>query len=142
MSEPDGGDSHRYEVGYRRPPTEHRFQKGKSGNPTGKSKLKARKKIIVDDIMSVFLRESRKPVVIVENGKSITLTMNEAIMRRLVHSAAKGELAALKQYVILKREADIRTSEMAMPEADEMQEMSSIELMNAYKKFVQQTTPR
>jgi hypothetical protein len=26
-----------YKVGYGRPPKQHRFQKGKSGNPTGKN---------------------------------------------------------------------------------------------------------
>jgi hypothetical protein len=35
-------DSAAYEVGYRRPPKQHQFQKGRSGNPTGTNRKPAR----------------------------------------------------------------------------------------------------
>ena len=61
-----------YEVGYAKPPTEHRFRKGASGNPSGRPKGARNKPKAVDTRYGMrppeeYLRiEAYRPVVIRE----------------------------------------------------------------------------
>jgi hypothetical protein len=78
-------------VGYRRPPTQHRFKKGASGNPRGRPR-KARPKpsggsISVADLV---IAEAYRPITIRENDEPVTLPMIQAVMRSLGVAAVKG----------------------------------------------------
>jgi Family of unknown function (DUF5681) len=89
------------EVGYRRPPLGGRFQKGRSGNPSGRPRGSA-------NLATILTKTLREKVVINENGQRKTLTKLQAAVKQLVNKAASGELRALQQLVELAREAEAK----------------------------------
>jgi Family of unknown function (DUF5681) len=78
-----------YKVGYRKPPKESQFQKGKSGNSSGRPKRDP-------GIAAVFRKVSKQKVTV--NGRSGQqfITKLEASMTQLANKAASGDLKALK----------------------------------------------
>jgi hypothetical protein len=79
-----------YEVGYGRPPKETRFTPGKSGNPKGRPK---RKRSLAADLR----KEVERMVEVVENGKERRVSIQAAVMRRLVNDAiGRGNMAAMR----------------------------------------------
>lgn len=93
----DGNGSlhHAYDVGYRRPPTEHRFRKGQSGNPGGRPRG-AKNRPKVDNGFGMraaeeYLRhEAYRPVRIREGDELIELPAIQAVFRAMGVAAMKG----------------------------------------------------
>jgi hypothetical protein len=82
-------------VGYGSPPAEHRFQKGRSGNPRGRPRKAKRDTSSIDLVFSNYmsdlvLAEAARPIQIRENGKTIELPMIQAVVRSLGVAALKG----------------------------------------------------
>lgn len=78
-----------YEVGYKRPPREHQFKPGQSGNPKGRPKIN---KNFVDDITD----ELNEVIIIKEAGKTKKITKQRGFVKRLVNDALNGKVAATK----------------------------------------------
>ena len=76
-----------YEVGYGKPPRHTRFQKGRSGNPTGRPR--GRKNMAT--LLSAALDAS---IIVVENGRRKKITKREAIVTQLVNKSASADLKA------------------------------------------------
>jgi len=72
-----------YEVGYGRPPVATRFQPGRSGNPSGRRKG-------LRSVAETLQRELGKTVAVRDGDKERRITMQEAIIRGLVHDAVRG----------------------------------------------------
>lgn len=91
-----------YEIGYRKPPREHRFKKGQSGNPGGRPK-----KLDIDLEQSVFERASsamfqrqlQRPVTVRDGGQIKTMPALEALQMQLMNDALKGDRFARKHLV-------------------------------------------
>jgi hypothetical protein len=84
-----------YVVGYGNPPAHTRFKRGQSGNPAGRRRGSKN--------FSTELKERlQERVVIIESGKTKTISMQEAITKQLVNKAAGGELRAISLVVTLK----------------------------------------
>ena len=77
-----------YKVGYKKPPEHGRFQKGQSGNPSGRSKKKA------PSITMILQRELEALLTIQEGGKTVTISKKEALIKQFVNQAIKGKPAA------------------------------------------------
>lgn len=108
----------RYSVGYRRPPAEHRFRKGQSGNPGGRPKG-AKNRPKVDNGFGMrgaeeYLRhEAYRPVRIREGDELIELPAIQAVFRAMGVAAMKGNRFAQKTLSELvtgleQRDADAR----------------------------------
>lgn len=92
----------RYEVGYGKPPAEHRFVKGRSGNPRGRPKGAKNKSSQVNTdygrkpTEDFLLMEAYRPVTIREGEQVIQLPAIQAVFRALGVSAMKGNRLAQK----------------------------------------------
>jgi hypothetical protein len=87
-----------YEVGYGKPPKKSQFQKGVSGNPTGRPKKPV-------DFDQQLLQEANLPFVFTENGRPIRITKQRVAIRQLMHKAMKGDVNAIKAFRDYQRQA-------------------------------------
>jgi hypothetical protein len=73
-----------YLVGYRRPPVHSRFKPGQSGNPSGR--VKGSK-----NLKSLFHQILNEQIPLIDGSQSKKVTKGEAVIRRLVIGALKGD---------------------------------------------------
>ena len=103
-----------YEVGFGKPPKEHRFAKGKSGNPTGKKRRRKpdNEQSVALHVRSLFAEE----VTITQNGKIEKLPMTAVLARKLLQRAMAGDVRMIKLLLDLqgqgKKEANSRIDEL------------------------------
>jgi hypothetical protein len=87
-----------YKVGPGKPPLETRFQKGTSGNPSGRPKI--------ESLREMFLKVANKRVGSIaaeEDGIDAELSKLEAAMLAMFESARQGDNVAMKQVLMLTR---------------------------------------
>jgi hypothetical protein len=87
-----------YQVGYKKPPPQHRFTKGRSGNPLGRPK----KPKTINTLLDKVLKET---VVVNENGRRRSIPKLEALVKQVVNKAAAGDFRLIKLLIELLREA-------------------------------------
>ncbi len=85
-----------YPIGYGKPPVGRRFEKGQSGNLKGRPKIDR-----VRDIGSVLESIGQESVSITQDGKPKQTTKLEAMIRRQIAEALKGDTPAARS--ILQR---------------------------------------
>jgi hypothetical protein len=87
-----------YKVGPGRPPKEHQFKRGQSGNPLGAK----RKKPSMDlDLKLALERALTNPVTLKQGERERTVTMAQAGIEQLVAQFAKGDKNARRDLVAL-----------------------------------------
>ena len=77
------GTNKRTDVGYGRPPVEHRFKPGQSGNPRGRPKGSKNEATIIAELMS-------RKFEVRQGGKARTISLLEAILLRFAEDALLG----------------------------------------------------
>ena len=85
-----------YEIGYRRPPVNNQFKKGKSGNPNGRPKGSK-------NFLTLLEQELEQTIVVNENGKKKTISRMQAMVKRMVADALQGNLKSLLALVEIMR---------------------------------------
>ncbi|ERL96327.1 hypothetical protein HIMB11_03229 [Rhodobacteraceae bacterium HIMB11] len=83
--------------GYKNPPKEHQFKKGKSGNPKGRPrKKKAPKPEPLDDIIQYVNEEWVDTLEINDNGSIIKITKGKGVVKRVFAQAIAGKVSQQK----------------------------------------------
>ena len=81
-------DDPNYRVGYGRPPREHQFKKGQSGNPKGRPQEAKGSKAILKKMLA-------QKVAVNQQGQQRMITMLEVSLQQLVNKSARGDHRSL-----------------------------------------------
>lgn len=79
-------------IGYKRPPKEHQFRSGQSGNPKGRPK--GTRNFITD-----LRDELSETTTFREGDRKITISKQRALIKRLVASAINGDARAINTVI-------------------------------------------
>lgn len=96
MTEPDPQD---YDVGYKKPPKQHQFSKGKSGNPNGRPKRPDG--VSIQELLNTTQRG--------KNGS--TISSREALIIRLMNDAMSGKQKAFSRFINLMQRSGLLRKE-------------------------------
>ena len=123
-----------YPIGKGKPPKEHQFKPGQSGNPKGRPKGSKN----VHQVLSKILNEK---VTVTDAGKKMVVEKLEAAMRALVNKSFEGRPQSLKLLIEVLRDGDPTIHEPVEDQfsdddyANLMEEIDWIEeVRNAHKK--------
>ncbi len=88
-------------VGYGRPPREHRFKPGQSGNPKGHRKGSRNKQPATwgERMREIVRTEAYREVSVRDGDAPVTMPMAQAVMRSLAVNAAKGKVNAQRLFL-------------------------------------------
>ena len=92
-----------YKVGYSKPPRKSQFQKGVSGNPSGRRpKIQPSRTRLQHQLD--FLSISEALITVTLNGKRQTISGFEAVVWKLQQKAMSGDKHAMELYLRTKKE--------------------------------------
>ena len=88
--------------GYKNPPKEHQFKKGKSGNPKGRPRKKKQSSFDPGlDLIASVHREFGKTISVQENGQHRKITKLDAFSAQLVAQSVNGKPSQQKMLLSL-----------------------------------------
>jgi hypothetical protein len=108
-------------VGYRKPPRHTRFQKGRSGNPTGRRAGSKNGKTLEKEQQTAMTNLLNELVTVDDNGRPRTMTKRQAVVLTVLNHALDGNLAAARE--VLREQFERRSEKSAPPSLEEVDEL-------------------
>jgi hypothetical protein len=126
-----------YEVGPGRPPKEHQFKPGQSGNPKG---AKRRPRPLLPDLKAIFERAFNQTVKVTQGERERLITLWDAGMQQLARQFAKGDRYARRDafWIAEKLGSEFLTSRTAF---DDTLATDRQAILDAYVERQYQTVP-
>jgi hypothetical protein len=116
---------------YRKPPVQHQFKKGHSGNPNGRPP-KSREVIepgtsggIFDRVAGMALEEANRPITVREGDRVEQLPAIQAVIRSMFRSAAQGDPRVQRRLLELVGRAETDRAAAARENATFLLELQS-----------------
>lgn len=125
MSNTDGGRD--YEIGYGKPPKQHQFKPGQSGNPKGRPKG-------TKNLKTDLFEELAEKLTVTEGGRTLKLSKQRVMLKALMAKAAKGDVRAANTVIDLVRS-------YAVPETSSGEEELSLEDEAILEAFMNRGEP-
>ena len=120
--------------GYKNPPKQHQFKKGKSGNPKGRPrKKKAPTQEPMDDIIQYVNEEWVDALEMNDNGSIIKITKGKAVIKRVFAQAIAGK--ASQQKLLLSLLALARGGETDQLTLEQLQSYDEDLLSELYEQL-------
>ena len=94
-----------YEVGYGKPPKQHQFKPGVSGNRKGRPRGRKNTHTLLNEILS-------QKITIKENSESMRISKKAALLIQLVNKGVKGDIRAIQTLFPHLITADMKEEEM------------------------------
>lgn len=126
-----------YEIGFGKPPSEHWFKPGQSGNPAGrppKQPASPPKEGGLTSIEASILRVMRGTVKVKSGEKGRWIGSTDALAEQLLAQALGGDMRATRLILNLNREAEAREAQIAA----QMNREASVELTLLLSKLIHQ----
>jgi hypothetical protein len=130
----DDLDQEDYKVGYQKPPRHSWFQKGVSGNPSGRRKK-------APDFESLLLRELQSTLTITEGGKRKKICKAEVIAKQFVNKASNGHFQTFRLLLPYCLKVLERLAEAQRPTLVDLRMLTREELMFIAAGGLKKPTP-
>lgn len=115
--------SDNYEVGFKKPPSKHKFKKGKSGNPNGRPKG-------TKNLKTDLTEELAEQIMVKEGNRTIKISKQRAVIKSLVAKTLNGDTRAanalLNMMFRLMDPADQALAEERPLSADEQETLAAL----------------
>lgn len=115
-------------VGYKKPPRHSRFQKGRSGNPSGRRKAKPR--LSLTEELDKLLGE---PIQIVRNGRRASISYVAALLRKTGDAALKDDARARQTMFELIKQRDGAAADAPAGTSEQEEELIAAALLRLAK---------
>ena len=112
-------------VGYRKPPARTRFQKGQSGNPTGRRNG-------TKNLKTDLAEELQEAVTVREGERATKISKQRAIVKTLVNKTLKGDNTAAR--ALLNQINKLFSQQDAVDDVDESLDADDVEVLEAFEK--------
>ena len=126
-----------YDVGYGKPPREHQFRKGMSGNPRGRKKTKSAR--AGSSLAERVYEMSQDSISVTIKGQPTTMTVEAMLIHRLIQKAADGSSRHILQLLELLEKGREKHQSSMLPEDMERLRNDPLAAQRAYQRMLGMT---